>query len=39
MIKSNTRLQLDRITDRVETGQGIEFVYDEPMGSMKRSGG
>lgn len=28
MIKSITRLQLDRIKDRVETGQGIEFVYD-----------
>ncbi|NQZ81628.1 MAG: type VI secretion system ATPase TssH [Colwellia sp.] len=29
MIKSITRLQLDRIKDRVETGQGIEFVYSD----------
>jgi len=29
MIKSITRLQLDRIKHRVETGQGIDFVYDD----------
>jgi len=29
MIKSITRLQLNRIKDRVETGQGIEFVYND----------
>ena len=29
MIKSITRLQLDRIKARVETGQGIEFVYND----------
>jgi len=29
MIKSITRLQLNRIKDRVETGQGIEFVYSD----------
>jgi len=29
MIKQITRLQLDRIKDRVETGQGIEFNYDD----------
>ena len=29
MIKSITRLQLNRIKDRVESGQGIEFVYDD----------
>jgi type VI secretion system protein VasG len=29
MIKSITRLQLDRIKHRVETGQGIDFIYDD----------
>jgi type VI secretion system protein VasG len=29
MIKSITRLQLNRIKDRVETGQGIDFIYDD----------
>jgi type VI secretion system protein VasG len=29
MIKSITRLQLNRIKDRVQTGQGIEFIYDD----------
>jgi len=29
MIKSITRLQLNRIKDRVETGQGIEFIYND----------
>jgi type VI secretion system protein VasG len=29
MVKSITRLQLDRIKHRVETGQGIDFVYDD----------
>jgi type VI secretion system protein VasG len=29
MIKSITRLQLDRAKHRVETGQGIDFVYDD----------
>jgi type VI secretion system protein VasG len=29
MIKSITRLQLDRIKHRVETGLGIDFVYDD----------
>ncbi|MBL4764866.1 MAG: type VI secretion system ATPase TssH [Colwellia sp.] len=29
MIKAITRLQLNRIKDRVETGQGIEFIYDD----------
>ncbi|MEP1445375.1 MAG: type VI secretion system ATPase TssH [Paraglaciecola sp.] len=29
MIKSITKLQLDRIKDRVESGQGIDFVYDD----------
>jgi type VI secretion system protein VasG len=29
MIKAITRLQLNRIKDRVETGQGIEFNYDD----------
>jgi type VI secretion system protein VasG len=29
MIKSITKLQLDRIKHRVETGQGIEFIYDD----------
>ena len=29
MIKSITRLQLNRIKDRVEKGQGIEFHYDD----------
>ena len=29
MIKSITRLQLDRIKHRVESGQGIDFVYDD----------
>ena len=29
MIKSITKLQLDRIKQRVESGQGIDFVYDE----------
>jgi type VI secretion system protein VasG len=29
MIKSITRLQLDRIKERVETDQGIEFIYDD----------
>jgi type VI secretion system protein VasG len=31
MIKSITRLYLDRIKHRVETGQGIDFVYDDSM--------
>ena len=29
MIKSITRLQLDRIKHRVESGQGIDFIYDD----------
>jgi type VI secretion system protein VasG len=29
MIKSITKLQLDRIKHRVESGQGIDFVYDD----------
>ncbi|MBL4631156.1 MAG: type VI secretion system ATPase TssH, partial [Paraglaciecola sp.] len=29
MIKSITRLQLNRIKKRVETGQGIDFIYDD----------
>jgi type VI secretion system protein VasG len=29
MIKSITKLQLDRIKTRVESGQGIDFVYDQ----------
>jgi type VI secretion system protein VasG len=29
MVKSITRLQLNRIKHRVETGQGIDFVYDD----------
>lgn len=29
MIKSITKLQLDRIKQRVESGQGIDFVYDD----------
>ncbi len=29
MIKSITRLQLDRIKHRVETGQGTDFIYDD----------
>ncbi|MFK5915806.1 MAG: type VI secretion system ATPase TssH, partial [Woeseiaceae bacterium] len=29
MIKAITCLQLNRIKDRVETGQGIEFIYDD----------
>ena len=31
MIKSITKLQLDRIKHRVETGQGIDFNYDDPV--------
>jgi type VI secretion system protein VasG len=34
MIKSITRLQLDRIKHRVETGLGIDFVYDDAVADL-----